>query len=242
MSRPLNVFIGCESSGAVRDEFNSIGHNAVSCDLLPCFDRWDHLMADVLYCLYRWGGFWDLVILHPPCTYLAVSGLHWNDRVDGRAECTEEALKFVCKMMNAPVKRSAIENPIGCISTRVALSGGKWVIVPRIHTQVRRVYAQPDQIIQPYQFGEDASKATCLWLKGIPKLKPTSYHPPRITAEGKERWSNQTDSGQNNLPPTDNRWQIRSKTYTGIAQAMADQWSKAILNQSFVIGNQLNLF
>lgn len=145
---------------------------------------------------------WDLLIAHPPCTYLCSSGLHWNNKVSGRQEKTEEALVFVRALLDAPVEKIALENPIGCISS-----------------QIRK----PDQIIQPWQFGHDASKATCLWLKGLPLLKPTKIIEPRIV-NGKQRWANQTDSGQNKLGPSKNRWKERSRTYQGIANAMAEQW------------------
>ena len=111
-------------------------------------------------------------------------------------------IDFVLHLMNAPINKIAIENPIGCISTRIR---------------------KPDQYIQPYEFGEDASKKTCLWLKNLPKLKPTKYIEPRII-NGKKRWANQTDSGQNRLGPSDDRWKKRSQTYRGLAQAMANQW------------------
>jgi hypothetical protein len=145
---------------------------------------------------------WDLMVAHPPCTYLSVSGLHWNGRVEGRAEKTESALALVRRLMDAPVKRICIENPVSCISSRIR---------------------KPDQIIQPYQFGHDASKATCLWLKGLPPLRPTKFIEPRIV-NGKNRWANQTDSGQNKLGPSPTRAMDRAKTYQGIADAMAKQW------------------
>ena len=144
---------------------------------------------------------WDLMVAHPPCTYLCSSGLHWNKRRPGRAEQTEDALRFVLLLLDAPISRIALENPIGCISTRIR---------------------KPDQTIQPWQFGDDASKATCLWLKGLPTLVPTNVLP--LPPSG--RWANQTASGQNKLAPSANRWKERSKTYPGIAQAMAEQWGK----------------
>ena len=142
------------------------------------------------------------MIAHPPCTYLCSSGLHWNKKFPDRQQKTEDALVFVRQLLSAPIPKIALENPIGCISTRIR---------------------KPDQIIQPHQFGHDASKATCLWLKGLPPLTPTAYVEPRII-NGKKRWSNQTDSGQNKLPPSENRWALRSETYKGIALAMATQW------------------
>lgn len=143
------------------------------------------------------------MIAHPPCTYLCSSGLHWNKRVPGRAAKTEEALSFVRRLLDAPIPRIALENPQGCISTRIRPA---------------------DQYIQPYDFGEDASKKTGLWLKNLPRLVPTKRVPGRVV-NGIERWSNQTDSGQNRLGPSDDRWAERSKTYPGIAAAMASQWS-----------------
>lgn len=198
----MRVLVACEFSGVVREAFNSYsGVFAISCDLLPPEDgRVDfHYQGDVRDILNEG---WDLMIAHPECTYLCTSGLHWNGRVPGRAEKTEEALKFVQLLMDANIPHIAIENPVGCISTRIR---------------------KPDQIIQPYQFGEDASKKTCFWLKNLPVLKPTEYVEPRIV-NGKKRWSNQTDSNQNRLPPSPTRWMDRSRTYPGIAKAMASQW------------------
>ena len=200
----LRVLVGCETSGRVRDAFIRAGHRAMSCDLLPTEVDGPHHQGDVLDLL---GDDWDIGIFHPPCTYLSSSGLHWNRRgkmVDGRprAELTEEALEFVRRLMAAPIPFKALENPIGCISTRIRPA---------------------DQIVQPYEYGDDASKATCLWLENLPPLRPTAFVAPRIV-NGKQRWANQTDSGQNRLPPSDDRWKLRSKTYPGIATAMADQW------------------
>lgn len=194
----MRVLVACEFSGTVRDAFTASGHDATSCDLLACDKPGKHYLGDVRDIL---GGGWDLMIAHPPCTYLSVSGLHWNNRGRGWDETTK-ALGFVQLLLDAPIPMIALENPVGCISTRIR---------------------KPDQIIQPYQFGHDASKATCIWLKGLPRLAPTSHVPPRIM-NGKSRWSNQTDSGQNRLWPSADRWALRSLTYTGIAQAMADQW------------------
>ena len=136
---------------------------------------------------------------HPPCTYLAVSGLHWNKRRPERALLTEEALEFVRLLLDAPIPQIALENPVGCISSRIR---------------------KPDQIIQPWQFGHDASKATCLWMKGLPLLQPTDVLPGGRAA----RRANQTASGQNKLSPSKDRWKLRSLTYPGIAEAMATQW------------------
>jgi len=196
----MKVLVACEYSGTVRDAFRARGHDALSCDLLPTDALGPHYQGDVRDIL---GDGWDLMIAHPPCTYLCSSGLHWNKRVPGRAQMTEDALDFVRLLLDAPIPRIALENPIGCIGTRIRKAA---------------------QTIQPWQFGHDASKATCLWLKNLPLLTPTAVVEPRI-ANGKKRWANQTDSGQNRLPPSDDRWKIRSETYGGIAAAMVDQWA-----------------
>jgi hypothetical protein len=195
----MRVLIACEYSGAVRDAFTRAGHMAMSCDLLPTDVAGWHYQGDVRDVI---GDGWDLMIAHPPCTYLCSSGLHWNKRRPERAQQTAEALDFVRMLLDAPIERIALENPIGCIST-----------------QIRK----PTQTIQPWQFGHDASKATCLWLKNLAPLTPTQTIAPRMV-DGRKRWANQTDSGQNRLPPSADRWKIRSETYQGIADAMANQW------------------
>lgn len=192
----MRVLVACECSGVVRRAFRARGHDAWSCDLLPPEDGQWHIQGDVRRVLDQP---WDLMIAHPPCDYLAVSGLHWNKRRPGRAEKTEEALRFVELLLNAPIDRIALENPVGCISTRIR---------------------KPDQIIQPYEFGHPESKKTCLWLKGLPKLVPTHILP----LPEKGYWDNQTPSGQNKLGPSPTRKQDRSRTYEGIAEAMAEQW------------------
>lgn len=192
----MRVLVACEYSGKVRDAFRALGHDAMSCDFLPTDEEGPHHQGDVREVI---NDGWDLMIAHPPCTYLASSGLHWNKKRPERAALTEEALDFVRFLMDAPIPRIAIENPVGCISTRIR---------------------KPDQIIQPWQFGENASKSTCLWLKGLPKLKPTKVLPGGRQA----RRANQTASGQNRLGPSADRWKIRSATYGGIARAMAEQW------------------
>ena len=197
----MKVLIGCEFSGIVRDCFLAMGHDAISCDLLPTEARGPHIQGDMLEVLY--GEQWDLVIAHPPCTYLSSSGLHWNKRQPERALKTEAALEFIKAIWDAPVDRMCIENPVGCISTRLDLPA--------------------PQYIQPYNFGEDASKKTGLWTRGLPALTNGEYIPPRIV-DGKNRWANQSDSGQSRLGGGSGK--ERSVTYFGIAYAMADQWSK----------------
>lgn len=195
----MKILIACEYSGRVRDAFIRAGHDAMSCDLLPTDVPGPHYQGDVTDVLH--DG-WDLMVAHPPCTYLSVSGMHWTTRGLRDPQLTEDALAFVRLLLDAPIERIALENPISVISSRIR---------------------KPDQIITPYMFGHDASKKTCLWLKNLPPLMPTSMVEPRIV-NGKKRWGNQTDSGQNKLPPSDDRWKIRSETYQGIADAMANQW------------------
>lgn len=193
----LRVLVGCEFSGIVRNAFRAKGHDAWSCDLLPAEDMSAyHIQGDVLGVL---GDNWDMAIFHPPCTYLASSGLHWNARIEGRSEKTFEALFFVAQLMSASIPRIAIENPVGRISTGLR---------------------KPDQIIQPWWFGDDASKKTCLWLKNLPLLVETN----RLPGDNKTRRANQTASGQNKLTPSPDRWKKRSRTYRGVANAMADTW------------------
>jgi hypothetical protein len=192
----MRVLVACEFSGAVRDAFRARGHDAWSCDLLPSEVPGPHIQGDVCEIL---GDGWDLMVAHPPCTYLASSGLHWNRRRPERQALTDAAVVFVQTLLAAPIARIAVENPIGALSTRVR---------------------RPDQIIQPWQFGHDASKATCLWLEGLPPLVPTDVLPGGRTA----RRGNQTPSGQNKLGPSPDRWKQRSLTYPGIAAAMAGQW------------------
>lgn len=195
----MRVLVACEHTGTVRDAFARRGHEAWSCDLLPSATPGLHYQGDARDIL---DGDWHLLIAHPPCTYLSASGMHWTTRGLRDPRLTEDALELVKMFMDAPVARIAVENPIGVISTRVR---------------------KPDQIIQPHQFGHDASKATCLWLSGLPPLTPTQIIAPRMV-NGRPRWANQTDSGQNRLGPSEDRWAKRSATYEGIAEAMADQW------------------
>lgn len=197
----MRVLVACEYSGTVRDAFRDAGHDAMSCDLLPTDATGPHYQGDVRDVL---ADGWDLLVAHPPCTYLLVSGMHWTKRGLRDPQLTEDALTLVRLLLDAPVPRIALENPVSVISSRIR---------------------KPDQIIHPWMFGHDASKKTCLWLKGLPPLQPVAQIAPRMV-NGKPRWGNQTDSGQNRLPPTEDRWKIRFTTYPGIARAMASQWGK----------------
>jgi len=195
----MRVLVACEYSGTVRDAFLARGHDAMSCDLLPTDVPGPHYQGDVRDVL---NDGWDLMVAHPPCTYLSVSGMHWTRRGLRDPQLTEDALGFVRLLLDAPIEMIGLENPVSVISTRIR---------------------KPDQIIQPYHFGHDASKKTCLWLKNLPLLRPTQMVEPRIV-DGKPRWANQTGSGQNKLGPSPDRWKVRSATYQGIADAMAEQW------------------
>jgi len=193
------ILVACEYSGRVRDAFRKLGHDAWSCDLLPAETPSPyHYQCDLREVLDKG---WDMLIAFPDCTFVCGSGIHWNDRGRGW-ERTEAAVEFFRMLWEQPIHYIALENPIGILSKRIC---------------------KPTQIIQPHQFGDDASKATCLWLKNLPSLSPTKHIAPRIVG-GKKRGSNQTDSGQNRLGPSDDRWKERSRTYQGIADAMADQW------------------
>ena len=216
----MKVLVACEYSGRVRDAFLANGHDAMSCDLLPTEVPGPHYQGSVTDVI---NNGWDLMICHPPCTYLAVSGMHWTTRGLRDPSLTEDALAFVQLLMDAPIARIALENPISVISSRIR---------------------KPDQIIQPWMFGEDASKSTCLWLKGLPLLKPTNIIEGQLYCCGlkiengdvrgcpncngdkkaKRIYGNQTPSGQNNLGPSPTRWKERSRTFEGIADAMADQY------------------
>jgi len=180
----MRVLVACEFSGRVRDAFLALGHEAVSCDLLPSETVGPHIVGDVLAVL-DWG--WDLLIAHPPCQHLAVSGARWfKDKVHEQVS----ALEFVRRLMAAPVPRIAVENPVSVISSRIR---------------------RPDQIIHPWQFGHGETKATCLWLKGLPALVPTQVV-----------WGR--DAIVHRMPPGPERWRNRSRTYPGIAAAFASQW------------------
>lgn len=165
----------------------------MSCDLLPTDRPGPHYQGDVRDILDK---DWDLMIAHPPCTHLAVSGARW---FKGKEAEQAEALEFIQTLLDAPVEKIALENPVSIIATRIR---------------------PPDQRIQPWQFGHDEAKKTCLWLKNLPLLVETN----NVKRPKGERYSNQTPSGQNKLGPSEDRWKIRSMTYPGIAEAMANQW------------------
>ena len=158
----MKVLVACEYSGTVRDAFRARGHEAMSCDLLPTDVPGPHHQGDVRDVL---GEGWDLMVAHPPCTYLSVSGMHWTRRGLRDPQLTEDALDFVRLLMDAPIPRIAIENPVSIISTTIR---------------------RPDQTVQPWMFGHDASKKTCLWLKGLPPLRPTHIVEPRLVCCGRE--------------------------------------------------------
>lgn len=185
----MKILVACEYSGRVREAFRAFGHEAWSCDLYEDAEDgspW-HRKIDAIELAYNQANEWDLMIAHPPCTHLAVSGSRWfKDKVLQQAD----ALDFVRRLMNAPIPRIAIENPISVISSKIR---------------------KPDQIIQPWQFGHGETKATCLWLKGLPKLTPTNV------VDGRE-------AKVHRMPPGPDRWKNRSRTYQGIADAMALQW------------------
>lgn len=227
-SRRLLVLVACESSHEVSSRFRNLGHEAYSCDLLPADNpkdaRW-HIQDDALKVIH-WKK-WDLVIAHPPCTYLCSAGLHWKDsklkdgtlRYPDREKCTDEAAKFFMEFTKLDC-HWAIENPVGCMSTR---------------------YRKPDQYIQPYEYGSNASKQTGLWLHKLPKLVPTERAEPVAWVKSEKtgkmlpRYANQTPEydTQNKVPRGTKRsevWKWRSKTWPGVADAMADQWSNYILS------------
>jgi hypothetical protein len=203
------ILVACEYSGRVRDSFAYLGWDAWSCDLLPTDVPGQHYQGDVRDMLTE---HWDMLIAFPPCTYLCSSGMHWTTRGLRDPQLTEDALEFVKLLINTDVPRIALENPVGAISTRVR---------------------KPDQIIHPWQFGHPESKTTCLWLKGLPLLVPTNI----LTKPESGRWDNQTASGQNKLGPSNDRWKERSKTYMGIAEAMASQWGGSSLDSHPTVTN-----
>ena len=204
----MKILVACEESQAVTKELRKLGHEAYSCDVQECsggHPEW-HIKGDALKTAY--GEHWDMMIAHPPCTYLAVSGARWLYNKDGsrnedRWQKKEAALKFVKALMDAPIDKIAIENPISMISSEIR---------------------KPEQIIQPWQFGHPLAKATCLWLKNLPKLQPTDIVEPEYVTSGTGRkWSKWF--WETSLVPYKDRGKARSKTFEGIAKAIADQWT-----------------
>jgi len=194
----MKVLVACEFSGRVRDAFIEQGHEAYSCDFSGSLGKYTdfHLKTNVLNVLEATD--WDLMIAFPPCTYLAVSGARWNvDPV--RRKKQEKAFAFVKRLIDAPIPKVAIENPVGRIST---------------------MFGMPSQIIHPWQFGHAEAKTTCLWYRQLPPLRPTKV----LEMPARGYWENQTPSGQNRLSPSPDRARERSLTYKGIAEAMATQW------------------
>ncbi len=203
----MKILVACEYSGTVREAFNKLGHDAMSCDLLPTVIKGNHYEGDILDVLYN---NWDMIIAFPPCTHLAVSGTKCFAQkiADGRQQ---QGINFFMLFANHSCKLVVIENPVGIMSS-------KW--------------RKPDQIIQPFEFGHPESKKTCLWLKGVPRLKPTNI----LQKPDCGYWQNQTPDRQNKIM-VDGKWigyndkrtaHLRSKTYEGIASAMAQQWTAAL--------------
>lgn len=197
----MKVLVACEYSGVVRDAFSSRGHDATSCDTLPTDKAGKHYQGDVRDIL---DEPWDLIIAHPPCTYMCNSGVCWLHKDEGRWQKLDEAAEFFRLFLDSPCPRVCVENPV-MHKYAVERIGGR----------------RQSQSVQPYEFGHPHSKRTCLWLKGLPLLKPTEI----LEKPASGKWENQTPSGRCKLPPSPDRWKLRSKTYQGIADAMADQWN-----------------
>lgn len=197
----MRVLVACEFSGIVRDAFRARGHDAVSCDLRASERDGPHIQGNVLDHLHHQ---WDLLIAHPPCTFLAYSGLHHLNRDPQRQQKHDEAIEFAAKLLNAPIKHKCIEQPRSSLKN----------------------YKDISQKIQPWQYGDDASKETWLWLTQLPLLRPTTIIAPR-TINNKKRWANQNDDGH----PLARKAEDRSRTFPGVAAAMAAQWGNYIRNQ-----------
>jgi len=197
---PVQYTAGCDPNGDGWCQTTDADPSDCMC-YGPTQDGIEYLERDgVLFGRPENHPHWDLMVAHPPCTYLSVSGMHWTTRGLRDPKLTEDALAFVQLLLDAPIKKIALENPVSIISTRIR---------------------KPDQIIQPWWFGHDASKKTCLWLKNLPPLVPTD----KLPGDNKTRRANQTPSGQNKLGPSADRWKLRSATYQGIADAMVAQWN-----------------
>lgn len=238
----LNVLVACEESQRVCTEFRRLGHNAYSCDILNCsggHPEW-HFKQDVLEVIKNCGGIletgeeyyidgnWDLMVAHPPCTYLAVSGARWyyhpddkdlpieqrrpHPKFPNRAKDREEGAKFFMDLINAPIEHIAVENPVGIMNTR---------------------YRKPDQVVQPYFFGDEASKATCLWLKNLPKLEPTNIvgKGEMVELSSGKRLPKWYSDALVLAKTSEERRNLRSKTFPGFAKAIAEQWSEVLVNE-----------
>ena len=243
------ILLAGEESQAICKEFREYGFQAFSCDFKDCSGgnpEW-HIKGDMRFIIS--DNIWDMVIFFPDCTYITCSAewayknppYHQKVKPETlvgiyRIEAREKALQFICDILNLcerkDIKHYGFENPVGVIQKRIfkyydeQTKQTSWRVFPR---ELNAGGLEASQYIQPYQFGEDASKKTGLWLFGLPKLTPTRYIEPRYV-DGKPRWGNQTDSGQNKLSPGSNRAELRSKTYPGIAQAIAAQWGSFLLN------------
>jgi hypothetical protein len=237
MKKKLNILVACEESQAVTKELRELGHNAYSCDLLVCsggHPEW-HFNCDVFEVIENFGGVlqngkkvhlkkqWDIMIAHPPCTYLAVSGAQWyyhpadnklpiqmrrpHPRYPNRAKDREEAVEFFMALANVPIEKIAIENPIGIISSR---------------------WRKPDQVVQPFMFGDEARKTTCLWLKNLPLLEPTKMvdEGERIVFKSGKSQPKWYSDAFVKAKSHEERRTMRSKTFPGMAKAMAEQWTK----------------
>ena len=205
----MRILIACEFSGTVRDAFIKAGHNAISCDIEPCDKPGPHIQDDVLNVI-KFPNTWDMMIAHPPCTYLTVTGNKWfkpeyKDRFPTREQDRKDGIAFFMALMNANIPKIAVENPIGIMSTN---------------------FRKPDQIIQPWQFGHEASKSTCLWLKGLPLLTHTNVVDKGefVTYKSGKRMTKWYADAAS-LSPKE-RAKVRNTTFQGIADAMADQWGK----------------
>lgn len=199
----MKVLVACEFSGTVRRAFAALGHDAWSCDLLPADDgHSNHIQGDAIAAVYSEN--WDLLIAHPPCTYLTNSGVTWLHKDPTRWAKLDEAAAFFKRLLDAPITKIAVENPIMHKYAKERIGGVK-----------------QSQVIQPWMFGHTEQKATCLWLKGLPLLQPTN----NVKAEMMALPDNERQR-LHYLPPSPDRWKLRSKTYDGIAKAMAEQWGK----------------
>ena len=219
----MRILIGCECSGVIRNAFRKLGHDAWSCDIKPAYDRSKyHIVADVLSVL---NDGWDAGIFHPPCTRIANSGvlrLYVGSKKSGgldpqKIKDMQAGAELFAKLWKAPMEKVCVENPIPHCHARKALTK---LGVPEY-----------TQLIQPFWFGDPESKSTCLWLRGFKRLNPThsqqhDFYIDHLPKPKRGKWNNQTDSGQNKLPPSAERAAIRATTYPGIALAMADQWGR----------------